>query len=88
MLVVLLFDSLLENSNFKELSNDTKMQFATMNKEGHKTLSQRFKVSTVRNTVMKWNATGTVLVKERCEEEGLEWSETDHRPPLKSSKNI
>lgn len=36
--------------------------------EGYKKLSGRFapSVSTVRNLVQKWKATGTVLVKKRC----------------------
>ena len=36
--------------------------------EGYKKLLKRFEVSisTVRNVVRKWKATGTVLVKERC----------------------
>ena len=54
----------------KELSNDlnTKMIRQYELGEGYKKLSKRFEVSvsTVRNVVRKWKATGTVLVKERC----------------------
>ena len=54
----------------KELSNDlkTKMMRQYELGEGYKYLSKRFEVSvsTVRNVVRKWKATGTVFVRERC----------------------
>lgn len=72
MQVVLLFDSPLKSGNMgasKQLSNDLKTKIVQHYGlgEGYKKLSQRFQlsVSTVRNIVRKWKATGTVLVKAR-----------------------
>src|SRR4029434_7740453 len=69
---VLLFDSPLKSGNMgasKPLSNDLKtkiVQHCGLG-EGSTKLSQRFQlsVSTVRNIIKKWKATGTVLVKAR-----------------------
>ena len=54
----------------KQLSTDLKTKIINYYElgEGYKKLSGRFglSISTVRNVVQKWKATGTVLVKERC----------------------
>lgn len=72
MQVVLLFDSPLNSGKMgasKQLSNDLKTKIVQQYGlgEGYKKLSRRFQlsVSTVRNVIKKWKATGTVLVKAR-----------------------
>lgn len=86
----------------KELPNDLETRIIHQHELGErcKKLSQRFKVSisTVRNIVRKRKATETVHVKERCArpktifkgkgEKCLGWSQTNHRPPPKSSRNM
>ena len=72
MQVVLLFDSPLNSGKMgasKQLSNDLKTKIVQQYGlgEGYKKLSRRFQlsVSTVRNVISKWKATGTVLVNAR-----------------------
>lgn len=72
MPVLILFDSPLKSCNMgasKQLSDDLKTKIIQHYGlgEGYKKLSKRFQlsVSTVRNIVRKWKATGTVLVKPR-----------------------
>src|SRR4029434_2402739 len=69
---MLLFDSPLNSGNMgssKQLSDDLKTKIVQQYSlgEGYKKLSRRFQlsVSTVRNVIKKWKATGTVLVKAR-----------------------
>ncbi|KAL2088708.1 hypothetical protein ACEWY4_015607 [Coilia grayii] len=72
MPVLILFDSPLKSCNMgasKRLSDDLKTKIIQHYGLGevYKKLSKRFQlsVSTVRNIVRKWKATGTVLVKPR-----------------------
>ena len=70
MQVVLLFDSPLNSGKMgasKQLSNDLKTKIVQQYGlgEGYKKLSRRFQlsVSTVRNVIKKWKATGTFLLR-------------------------